>query len=361
MFWISDPVERRVLYVSPAYESIWGRKSTELYAGGHGWHEAIHPADREQVLHASRHRQEDGTYDEEYRIVRPDQSIRWIRDRAFPVRNVEGQIFRIVGVAKDITEQRKVSEELRMQGRVLESMAEGVMVWDEKGGILFSNASCGTVFGYGPGEMPGTNLQALDISTPEGNNSILRQLPTHLEENGAWMGDLTCRKKNGDSLVTKASISGLEIGGLRAFGGVFEDITERRNMELQLLRSQRMESVGRLSCGVAHDLNNILTPILMSVSALERDLTPEERSRTLDTIEISTRRGADLVKQLLTFGRGTTGRKQAVPLKDLIRDLAVMIRETFPRSITFSPDVPEKSGRSPGTPRNFIRCSSICA
>jgi PAS domain S-box-containing protein len=106
VFWLSDPGKTRILYVSPAYEQIWGRSCASLYASPQSWLDAIHPEDRERVRAASLTRQISGEYCEEYRIVRPDRTVRWIRDRAFPVRNDKGEIYRLAGLAQDITANR---------------------------------------------------------------------------------------------------------------------------------------------------------------------------------------------------------------------------------------------------------------
>ena len=106
VFWISDVEKNRVLYVSPAYQTIWGRPCDELYQSPRAWLNAIHTDDRERVLHAALTKQASGTYNETYRVVRPDGSIRWIRDRAFPVKNAAGALVRIAGCACDITEKK---------------------------------------------------------------------------------------------------------------------------------------------------------------------------------------------------------------------------------------------------------------
>ena len=113
VFWITDPAKKKLLYVSPAYEKIWGRTCQSLYQSPGSWLEAIHPEDRERVGHANAAQYSGGIYDEEYRIVRPDSQIRWIRDTAFPVRNAGGQTERLVGVARDITDRRQMAEQLR--------------------------------------------------------------------------------------------------------------------------------------------------------------------------------------------------------------------------------------------------------
>ena len=116
VFWLSDTLKNEVLYISPAYESIWGRSCESLYRSPRSWLEAIHPGDRERVLQAALTKQTEGTYDEEYRIVRPDGSTRWIRDSA-------GAVRRIVGVADDITDRKKAEEELQ---RIRHELERGV-------------------------------------------------------------------------------------------------------------------------------------------------------------------------------------------------------------------------------------------
>ncbi len=106
VFWLSNPEKSKILYVSPGYETIWGRSCESLYASPQTWLDAIHSEDRGRVLEAALTKQVSGDYDEKYRIVRPDGSIRWIRDRAFPVRNEAGNVYRIAGIAEDITAQR---------------------------------------------------------------------------------------------------------------------------------------------------------------------------------------------------------------------------------------------------------------
>ena len=111
VFWLTDPLKNEILYVSPGYEAIWGRTLQSLFASPRQWIDAIHPDDRERISEAARTRQVTGDYDEEYRIVRPDGSVRWIRDRAFPVRGEDGEVIRVAGVAEDITDRKRATDE----------------------------------------------------------------------------------------------------------------------------------------------------------------------------------------------------------------------------------------------------------
>jgi PAS domain S-box-containing protein len=217
VFWITDFAKRGIIYISPAYEVVWGRTCASLYAAPQTWLESIRPEDRERIALAVQTKQAQGTYDEEYRIIRPDGTERWIRDQAFPVRDADGSINRCVGVAEDITESKRLQE--------------------------------------------------------------------------------------------------------------------------QFFRAQRMEAIGTLAGGIAHDLNNILAPVLMAPVLLRESARTDQERRLLDMIEQSGKRGSNIVRQLLTFSRGTGGDRVSVQLRTLTQEMGEIMRETFPKDITVRKEV----------------------
>lgn len=151
VFWLTDPVKKSMLYVSPAYEEIWRRSCQSLYDTPWSWVEAIHPEDRERVLEAARTKQARGDYAEEYRIRRPDGAIRWIRDEAFPVRDQSGAVIRIAGVAEDITVRRLATEALEYTNLVLatqqETSLDGILVVDVQQKIVACNQRFSELWG----------------------------------------------------------------------------------------------------------------------------------------------------------------------------------------------------------------------
>jgi PAS domain S-box-containing protein len=124
VFWMSDLEKNKILFISSGYEKIWNETRESLYSSPRKWIEAIHPEDRERVLRGALLKQTSGDYDEEYRIIRSDGTLRWIHDRAFPVRNADGTIDRIAGIAEDITQRKKAEEALRLQSSQQGALAD---------------------------------------------------------------------------------------------------------------------------------------------------------------------------------------------------------------------------------------------
>jgi nitrogen-specific signal transduction histidine kinase/CheY-like chemotaxis protein len=123
--------------------------------------------------------------------------------------------------------------------------------------------------------------------------------------------------------------------------GTVKDITEKKKLESQLLRAQRMESVGTLASGIAHDINNVLTPIMLSQELLQERLTDEESQRLLNTIEKSTQRGANLMKQVQSFAKGAEGERNVLQIANIVSEIREIAEETFPRSIEIRTDIPK--------------------
>ncbi|MBI3111603.1 MAG: PAS domain S-box protein [Ignavibacteriales bacterium] len=126
VFWMTNVPKNEMIYISKGYEDLWGRTRESLYQNPLSWVESIHPDDRERILNDSLSKQTAGTYDEEYRIVQPEGSIRWIHDKAFPIQNEKGSVYRIVGVAEDITERKEVEARLDAERRLLRTIIEAI-------------------------------------------------------------------------------------------------------------------------------------------------------------------------------------------------------------------------------------------
>jgi diguanylate cyclase (GGDEF)-like protein/PAS domain S-box-containing protein len=239
VIWMSDPAKKQMLFISPAYEAIWGRTPESLYASPRSWLEAIHPEDRDRVLQAALTKQVGGQYNEEYRIIRPDGSTRWIHDRAFPIRNESGEIYRIVGIAQDMTWRKRIETDLkesesRFSG-VISIAADAIVMVDEAQRITLFNKGAERIFGYEASEVMG---QPLDLLLPHRFADIHRQ---HVKAFGAGsesaklMGGRLCeiigRRKDGSEFPAEASISKWTRNGQTIYTAIVRDMTERKRAE----------------------------------------------------------------------------------------------------------------------------------
>ncbi|HMZ55669.1 MAG TPA: PAS domain S-box protein, partial [Nitrospira sp.] len=186
VFWITNPEKSRVIYISPGYEEIWGRSCDSLYAHPTSWLDALHPEDRPRIQEAAMNRQTLDVYDEEYRILRPDGSLRWIWDRAYPIRDASGQAYRIVGIAEDITESKRVEAELidseRRYRALFDDNPSMYFMVDADGIVLSVNRFGADRLGYAPQELIGSSVVA--VFHPADQDAVRRNLASCLSDMG---------------------------------------------------------------------------------------------------------------------------------------------------------------------------------
>ena len=163
----------------------------------------------------------------------------------------------------------------------------------------------------------------------------IKDIQKIVAERGEWQGELHQVQKDGLEIIVASrwTLVRSELGQSKSILIVNTDITDKIQLEAQFLRAQRMESLGTLASGIAHDLNNVLSPILMSVQLLKMKLPDEKSQRLLQILETSAKRGAHLVKQVLSFARGVEGKRMTFQLRNLIQEVKVIAMETFPKSI----------------------------
>ncbi len=333
VFWITDTTKHQVLYISPAYERIWGRSCASLQSTPQNWLESIHPDDRDRVLQAATTQQAAGTYDEEYRVIRPDGSLRWIRDRAFPLSNGKGEVYRVVGVAQDITERKRSRDQLREQASLLDKARDAILVRHLEHGITYWNKSAELLYGWTAEEVRGRQTGELLYRDQTAYEQAIAAVLRH----GEWNGEIQQITKAGGLLLVEArwTLVRDEAGRPQAVLAINSDITEKKKLEQQFFRAQRMESIGTLAGGIAHDLNNVLAPILMSIELLRMTSRDERAKSVLSTIETSAKRGADMVKQILSFARGVEGERMVINVRHIIQDMQHLVQDTFPKQIVF--------------------------
>lgn len=490
LVWAIAPNTFEVLYINPVVENIYGRPPREFYANSNLWFEVIHPEERERVEGFYRRLLAEGSQDIEYRIVRPDGSIRYLLDRFQVIYNSEGMPIRLDGITTDITQRKrreeilrdiahgvsvevganffsslveylsktlqvdyamvcKVNEleansietivvggsektldnfryelagtpcgntvtqglciypqkvrelfpnvpslekmaaesyagmpildtagkvlgviavvhrqsiedvslveevlkifanrvraelerqqaehKLREQAALLDIVNEAIMVCELDGQILFWNQGAEQLYGVAQAEA--LNKNATELLDRE-STVKLAQIQQVVRKRGKWLGEIDRLTSAGQKIVVQShwTLVKDEAGNPQSYLIVNTDITEQKQLEAQFLRAQRLESLGTLASGIAHDLNNIFSPIL-GFAKLLPDRLPNIDQQTrgfFQIMETNARRGTELVKQILTFARGLDGDRGTLQIRHIVAEVVQVIRETFPKNI----------------------------
>lgn len=270
---------------------------------------------------------------------------RWFLMSVSPLRTATGGA---VIIHSDITLRKKAEAALQTNkarlGGIIESAMDAIISIDEQHRILLFNAAAEKMFGFSSTEMIGEPLSRL---LPErvraAHDDYIRQFGetgTTTRSMGA-LNAVSGLRRNGEEFPIEASISQILAGGEKLFTVIMRDITARRSLEQQFFRAQRMESLGALASGIAHDLNNVLSPITMGVQMLQMKHADEFSQKMLGVMAGNADRGAGMIKQILSFARGTGGQRLPLQTRHLIKEIIKLIRETFPKEITIQQDLGE--------------------
>lgn len=284
-----------------------------------------------------------GEHEQEWRFRRKDGSMFAGFTRVTPM--PDGNLLALI---RDVTDRKEAEAQLAEQAALLEQSQDGILVRDLTGRILYWNSGAARLYGWSSAEAIGKNARDLLYRDPSSFESAMAALL----KDGQWSGELSQMTRQGDDRTVEARWTLLcdDAGKPKSVLSVNTDVTERRRLEMQFLRAQRMESVGTLAGGIAHDLNNVLAPMLMSIELL-RPMARNDMERTLlDTLETNTQRGAALVRQVLSFARGVKVERVAVEPLALVSDLLKVVRETFPRDIDVRIDCARDVGKVFGDP-----------
>ena len=244
----------------------------------------------------------------------------------------------IVTFVVDQTFTHQAQVEMRNQMLLLDSARDAIIVRDKEGRIGFWNEGARRLYGWNREEA--VNRMLSDLITPA-NDATGPAIDAAVLSSGEWRGELQQHTRDGAKIVvdSRCSLIPSPYGELPMMLIINTDITERKSLERQLLHSQRLESLGTLAGGIAHDLNNILTPILMGAEYLRRLSLPPTAEQTLDRITTNSRRGADIIRQLLTFARGHRVDNQMTNPARLVTEVERMLRETITPAIAIQTDV----------------------
>ena len=348
VFWMRTPNFREIVYVNPAFEKIWGQPRQHLYDSADAFIDAIHPEDRMRVLAKIRNAPKEN-WDVEYRILQPDGSVRWIRDRGLPIRDENGKITMFTGVALDMT-QRKRSQMALIESHerfltVLDSIDADIYVADiETYEILLMNKHmrdsfgedligkpCWKVLRNEPGpcsicrntQLLGPEDKPAGVHVWEGKNPITGKRYINYDRAIKWVDGRLVHLQ----IATDISrIKDLEKESLR--------------IQAQLQQAQKMEAIGTLAGGIAHDFNNILSAVLGYTEIAQADAAKDSSlERNLKEVLKAGNRARDLVKQILTFSRQTEQELKPVQVRSIIVESLKLLRASLPTTLRIQSNI----------------------
>ncbi|MEH2248564.1 PAS domain S-box protein [Nostoc sp.] len=276
----------------------------------------------------------------EFEIVGFKGTCRYMETYAVPLRNEFDGTFIHLALTRDITQQKQAEQKIREQAALLDVSTDAILVRNIHNEILFWNKGAERLYGWKAEEVVGKNvLQLLDKDiSPQLEDAYLRVMNM-----GEWRGELHQLTREGKVIIVESRWTLIrdDNGQPKSILSVNTQITEQKQLQAQLLRSQRLESIGTLASGIVHDLNNILSPILMSVQLLQKKLPDSQSQQILQTLENNVKRGANLLNQVLSFARGIEGKPTIVQIQPLMAEIEQIITQTFPNSIICQIDIPK--------------------
>jgi PAS domain S-box-containing protein len=334
---------------------VWRSENYETMFGGSGgpqvdnWFKRIHVEDRDRMLAGVRAaiQSQVDTWTDEYRVNRADGTVANVLDRGHIIRDGAGQAVRIIGATMDITKRKQAEERIREQAALLDRAQEAISLNDMKQQILYWNKGAERVYGWTAAEAVGKNANELLFQgDPAGPQEALGSLLRHDE----WEGELHQVTKTGRKMIIESRWTLLrgQQGDPKSILVINADITERKRLEAEYLRTQRVETIGALAGGIAHDLNNALGPVLLGIQMLRNEPLSSEATRMLEVMDKSALRSSEMVRQVLSFSRGLGGQLTEINVKGLVEEMARLAEKTFPHEIEILTALPDGLARVRG-------------
>ncbi len=324
----------RLIFGNPTFFAISGLAATET--GQDDLLRHLHPDDRAEARSTQDQALREPAPPIELRYLHSDGTITWALGRAAPQLGPDGRVTGIMGTLTDITAIKHAEAAVREQAALLDLARDAIVERGLDQRVIFWNDGAARLYGWSREEALGK--RSADLFVPASELENLDKVWENVLRHGEWHGELQLQARDGRKLVVQSSWTLVRdaAGQPKAALSIDTDLTERRALELQMFRSQRMESVGTMAGGIAHDLNNVLQPILLSVAFLKSGVTDPQQLAMLDLLSSSAQRGADLIRQVLTFARGAEGERVPVHLAGIVQDAIRVVRETCPKNITVS-------------------------
>ncbi|MFZ1055134.1 MAG: PAS domain-containing protein, partial [Opitutaceae bacterium] len=336
-----DIASGRIVF-NPSYLRSLGFNPDEFASDYDSWKALVHPDDLAATeLALRRHILEGAPFSVEIRLRGRSGEWRWVLNRGTVVeRDPSGRAVRMLGTHIDITKRKRDEEELYLQSAALEATINSVVITDTKGNIEWVNPAFTKATGYSADEVIGRNPRILKSGKQP--DSYYAEMWRTITSGRIWSGEFVNLRKDGGLITEEVTISPVRDpqGAVIHFVAVKQDVSARKLLEKQLFQTQRLEVVGMLASGIAHDLNNVLAPILTGATLVRARMPGDsELQSVVAAMEKSAQRGASIVRQVLTFARGVRGERVPVQLRHLLAEVVSISEETFPKNIKTAADI----------------------
>ncbi|MGC1392783.1 MAG: PAS domain-containing sensor histidine kinase, partial [Coleofasciculaceae cyanobacterium] len=344
VFWMVEPDNRDIIYVSPAYDQIWGRSRQVLYEDASTWIDAIHPEDRQRVRAGvklqTQQIESQGYCELEYRIVRPDGEVRWIRDRGFGVRDGQGILYRFVGVAKDITDSKQAEKALQESELRFRQLAENVrevflVVTCDRSQLIYVSPAYEQIWGRTCESLYNNPRSWLDAIHPLDLDTVMAKFHRQAEDGFDW--EYRILRPDGEVRWIHDRAFGVHDGQglLYRFVGIAEDITERKLAEFEvgkaLLKERELNDLkSRFVSMTSHEFRTPLTTIQSSTELLEYYYQSNDgrHLRHLRRIQTAVAHMTQMLDDILTIGEAEAGKLDFKPNPlDLVEFCRYLVEE----------------------------------
>ena len=344
---VMTDLQGRITFWNHGAEELSGWTAAEALDRTH--EEIFDPATATQIVNACRLASELGEWGGELELRDRAGNLRIVKLRITVIRDDAGRPKTRLVLGTDITERRQAERRVREQADMLNQAREAIFITDLQHRIIYWNAGSERLLGWSAAEALGKTAEQLmdDDVLP-----AIRAARAETFEKGQWCGLLRMHNRQHEPVFVESRQTLIrdDAGGPKARLCIASDVTDRKRLEEQFLRAQRMENLGLLAAGIAHDLNNMLAPILLATPMLRDHVADPSAINLLDTLEKSAERGSMLVRQILGFAHGVGGDSQLLQVKHLLRDIVAVVSGTFPKSIKLEDYVPSDLWPIKGNP-----------
>ena len=269
--------------------------------------------------------------------VRSDGTRFWGSGVLTALRDEVGNLLGFSKIVRDMTSHKRAEQKIQEQAALLDVATDAILVQDLNNRILYWNQGAERLYGWKADEAKGLNVLELLYKDSPHREDVLVSVTLK----GSWQGELHQITKSGKQIIVSSrwTLVRDQAEQPTSILTVNTDITANKQLEAQFLRAQRLESIGTLASGISHDLNNVLTPILLSAQLLQMLHKDQQSQRLLQLQETNAKRGAALVKQVLAFARGVEGERTILQPRHLISEIQQIVKQTFPKSIELYTDI----------------------